>query len=58
MNDIERKVIEEIVINTVKKLMAEKDAPNRVPLGVSNKHLHLTQEHVEILFGEDISLQI
>ena len=52
MNDIERKVIEEIVINTVKKLMAEKDAPNRVPLGVSNKHLHLTQEHVEILFGE------
>ena len=52
MNDIERKVIEEIVINTVKKFMAEKDAPNRVPLGVSNKHLHLTQEHVEILFGE------
>ena len=52
MNDIERQVIEEIVINTVKKLMAEKDAPNRVPLGVSNKHLHLTQEHVEILFGE------
>ena len=47
MNDIERKVIEEIVINTVKKLMAEKDAPNRVPLGVSNKHLHLTQAHVE-----------
>ncbi len=41
MNDIERKVIEEIVINTVKKLM-----------GVSNKHLHLTQEHVEILFGK------
>lgn len=52
MNNIERKVIEEIVINTVKKLMAEKDAPNRVPLGVSNKHLHLTQEHVEILFGK------
>ena len=52
MTDIERKVIEEIVINTVKKLMAEKDAPNRVPLGVSNKHLHLTQEHVEILFGK------
>ena len=52
MNDIERKVIEEIVINTVKKLMAEKDAPNRVPLGVSNKHLHLTQEHVEILFSK------
>lgn len=56
MNDIEKKVIEEIVINTVKRLMAEKDAPNRVPLGVSNKHLHLTQEHVEILFGKGHTL--
>ncbi|MEF9918486.1 MAG: phosphate propanoyltransferase [Eubacterium sp.] len=52
MNDLEKKVIEEIVINTVKKLLAEKNAPNRVPLGISNKHLHLTAEHVEILFGE------
>ncbi len=52
MNELEKQVIEQIVINTVKKLLAEKDAPNRVPLGVSNKHLHLTQEHVEILFGK------
>lgn len=52
MNENEKKIIEQIVINTVKKLMAEKDAPNRVPLGVSNKHLHLTQEDVEILFGK------
>lgn len=52
MNELEKQVIEQIVINTVKKLLAEKDAPNRVPLGVSNKHIHLTQEHVEILFGK------
>lgn len=52
MNNIEKQVIEQIVLNTVLKLMKEKDAPNRVPLGVSNKHLHLSQEHVEILFGE------
>ena len=52
MNEMEKQLIEQIVINTVKKLVAEKDAPNRVPLGVSNKHLHLTQEHVEILFGK------
>ena len=45
MNDIERKVIEEIVINTVKKLMAEKDAPNRVPMS-------------KFYSAKDISLQI
>lgn len=56
MNDMEKKVVEQIVINTVKRLMAEKDAPNRVPLGISNKHLHLTQEDVEILFGEGHTL--
>ena len=52
MNEMERQIIEQIVINTVKRLMAEKDAPNRVPLGISNKHLHLTQEDVETLFGK------
>jgi putative phosphotransacetylase len=52
MNEMEYQVVEQIVINTVKKLLAEKDAPNRVPVGISNKHLHLTQEDVEILFGK------
>jgi len=52
MTDKEKKVIEQIVLNTVMKLLEERDAPNRVILGVSNKHLHLTQEHVEILFGK------
>lgn len=28
-----------------------------VPIGVSARHIHLTQEHVEALFGPDISLR-
>lgn len=52
MTDAERSVIEQIVKNTVIKLLAERNAPTRVKLGVSNKHIHLTKEHVEALFGK------
>ncbi|MGV8907130.1 MAG: phosphate propanoyltransferase [Acetobacterium sp.] len=52
MNDVEKKVIEQIVINTVKKLMEVQDSPDRVVLGISNKHMHLTQGDIEILFGK------
>jgi putative phosphotransacetylase len=56
MNADEKKVIEQIVINTVKKLINEKDSPNRVVLGISNKHIHLSQEDIETLFGEGYEL--
>ncbi|AFA49340.1 phosphate propanoyltransferase [Acetobacterium woodii] len=52
MNEDEKKVIEQIVINTVKKLISEKDNPNRVVLGISNKHIHLSKEDIETLFGK------
>lgn len=56
MNENEKKVIEEIVINTVRKLLVERDCPNRVVLGISNKHMHLTQEDIETLFGKGHTL--
>lgn len=56
MNENEKQVIEQIVINTVKKLIAEKDSPNRVVLGISNKHIHLSQKDIETLFGEGYEL--
>ncbi|WKY43626.1 phosphate propanoyltransferase [Eubacteriaceae bacterium ES2] len=52
MNAEEKQVIEQIVINTVKKLIEAESAPNRVVLGISNKHIHLSQADIETLFGE------
>jgi putative phosphotransacetylase len=56
MNENEKKVVEQIVINTVKKLIEEKNSPNRVVLGISNKHIHLSQEDIETLFGKGYEL--
>ncbi len=42
-----RKVIEE---------MPSRDAGADIPIGVSNRHIHLTQEDVETLFGEGYEL--
>ncbi len=47
------KVISEIV-NKVISACQEED--NLVPVGVSNRHIHLSQEHLEILFGKGYEL--
>ncbi|WKY47043.1 phosphate propanoyltransferase [Eubacteriaceae bacterium ES3] len=52
MNAEEKQVIEQIVINTVKRLIEAENTPNRVVLGISNKHIHLSKEDIETLFGE------
>jgi len=31
---------------------------NKVPVGISGRHLHVTQEHLEILFGKDYQLTV
>lgn len=47
-------VITELVLEAIKKKNTENGFP--VPVGVSARHVHLTQEHVEILFGKDYTL--
>lgn len=56
MNVEEKKVIEQIVIKTVKKLIETEDKPDQVVLGISNKHIHLTQKDIDVLFGQGYQL--
>ncbi|MBP3436553.1 MAG: phosphate propanoyltransferase [Clostridia bacterium] len=57
---------QEMVKNLVKKVLAElddasvspKSEEGLVPVGISNRHVHLTREHVDILFGKGYELQV
>lgn len=49
-------LITKLVLEAVEKQKAFSDAGFLVPIGVSARHIHLTQEHVEILFGEGYHL--
>jgi len=45
-----KEIVEEIVINILKK-------SKQVPIAVSNRHIHLSPEHLERLFGYGYQLQ-
>ena len=48
-------MITQMVLQTINGI-EEKSGGYRVPVGVSARHIHLTQEHVEALFGEGYHL--
>ncbi len=48
-------MITQMVLQTISR-MEEKSNGYQVPVGVSPRHIHLTQEHVETLFGEGYHL--
>lgn len=45
------------LVNKVIEQIGDKKAPTGdIPVGISNRHIHLTREHVEILFGKGYEL--
>lgn len=53
-NNVE--LITRMVLEAVEKQKTSGDIGYMVPVGVSARHIHLTQEHVEILFGSGYQL--
>lgn len=57
MDNSNVELITKMVLEAVeKKKAAQSETGFLVPIGVSARHIHLTQEHVEILFGEGYHL--
>lgn len=52
VSDIVRRVLETYRIGS----QESKNDDGLVPVGVSNRHIHLTQEHLDILFGKGYQL--
>lgn len=53
-NNVE--LITKLVIEAINQQEAASGTGYMVPVGVSARHIHLTQEHVEVLFGEGYQL--
>ncbi len=49
-------MITKLVLETIEKQKGSENGGYMVPVGVSARHVHLTQEHVEALFGEGYQL--
>ena len=44
------------LVNKVIQAVKDGDASGDIPVGISNRHIHLTREHVETLFGKGYQL--
>ena len=53
--NISPELIEKIVKQVVENTVTSNDMT--VPIGISNRHIHLSREHVETLFGKGYELQ-
>ncbi|MEL5864450.1 phosphate propanoyltransferase [Clostridium cochlearium] len=57
MTGLQEKLVEEIAKEFIKKYSV-KNREYSIPIGVSNRHVHLTKEDIEILFGRGYKLTI
>lgn len=49
-------MITALVVDQLKESIASQECAQRIPIGISARHVHLTQEHVEELFGKGYQL--
>lgn len=50
------KNLENVIAQTVVEILKQKEASEGIKVGVSARHVHLSQEHLEILFGKGYEL--
>ena len=55
--ELNEKMISELVARVVGEMRARVEGEPDIPIGVSNRHIHLTQADVEALFGEGYQLE-
>ena len=57
---MQEQFIQEITQNVLKQLQNVDvyNEENKVPIGVSARHVHLCREHIDILFGKGYQLSL
>lgn len=54
--DINISAVAEAVLKAIEAKEGIKDSSDGIPVGISNRHIHLCREHINILFGNDYQL--